>query len=393
MRTPALLKRMVRRGGNRGIAVVYIALLLIALLAVVGLAIDIGYMYVAKTQLQNAADAAAHAGASKLLATGGIITNLGDSRIPLAKTEAVNFALNNKAAGENIVILNDGTNTLSDTNDVTVGFWNGSAYTPNITPVNALQARPRRTDNSPGGKVAIFFGKVIGVAEMKASADAVAALPVRAGIYIAFCINTCSGCTSTPCLYPNGRQYETGPGEPYDFKFAWTTLLENPTAANRLSTLICTSTPFVDVCNKDIWSTMGGPTSSLRDMESAFYDPNLDAANKTFATINGNTVVTGWEVIVPITQHCPPGAQGNAYDPKRVTQYAKVNISAICATGAASGCWGASPNLTNACNNGTLPAKNCCRNFSNNVIVVDRVQCVPCGDQSIVSGTQPIIVK
>lgn len=393
MKTPTVILKTIRQGGNRGIALVYIALLLVALLAFVGLAIDIGYMYTTKTQLQNAADSAAHAGASKLLATGGVILNLSDARIIDAKNEAISFALKNKAAGENIVILSDGTNVLSDSNDVTVGFWDGTSYTPNTTPVNALEARPRRTEGSPGGKVAIFFGKVIGISEMAATAKAVAALPLRAGIYIAFCIKTCAGCSASPCVFPEGKVYETGPGEPYDYKFAWTTLLDNPTAANRLTNLVCNSTPFVNVCNKDIWATMGGPTSVLRDMESAFFDTNLDAANKDFAVVAGTRVVTGWEVIVPITEYCPPGAEGAAYDPKRVTQYAKVHITAICATGAASGCWGTTPNLTQACKDNLLPTKNCCKNFPNNVIVVDRVQCITCDDQSITSGTKPVIVQ
>jgi len=392
MKTPSVLIKYFRRKRNQGIATVYVALLLVALLAFVGLAIDLGYMYLTKTQLQNAADSAALAGASILISSGAI-TNLSDQRITDAKNEAINFALQNKAAGDNIVILSDGTNTLSDTNDVTVGFWDGSNYTPNTTPVNALKARPRRTENSPGGKVAIFFGEVIGISEMAASADAVAALPLRAGIYIALCINTCSGCTATPCLFPDGKQYETGPIEPYDYKFAWTTLLENPTAANKLEKLMCKDTPMQNVCGKDIWATMGGPTSTLRDMESAFYNINLDASNKEFTIIDENKVVTGWNVIVPITEHCPPGAEGSAYDPKRVSHYAKLHISAICATGAASGCWGTPPNIKDACKDGVLPAKNCCENFSNNVIVIDSIQCVSCTDESIFSGTKPSIVE
>lgn len=401
MKAPSLIKKHIRRKNNRGIAVIYIALLLVVLLAFAGLAIDIGYMYVAKTQLQNAADAAALAGASKLLSEGAIGT-LSDPAIPLARAEATSFALKNKAAGSNIVIMDDGTNVIdknndndptNDVNDIAVGYWNGTTFTPGSTPVNAIQVRPRRTVGSPGGRIGIFFAKVIGFDTLPAAAVATAALPLRASVFMAFCIKSCSGCASVPCTYPSGRQYETGPGEPYDFKFAWTTLLENPTSANALENLMCTNTPFVDVCNKYIYATMGGPTSSLRDMESAFYDTNLDAANKDFAVVDGQQIVTGWEVIVPITELCPPGSEGSAYDPKKVIQFAKVHITAICATGAASGCWGASPNLNTACNDETLPSKNCCKNFSNNVIVVDKVQCVSCNDPSIFSGTKVALVK
>lgn len=378
---------------NRGIAIVYVALLLVALLAFVGLAIDIGYMYLAKTQLQDAADAAAHAGASNLLASGGIISSLSDPRIATAKTEAVNFALNNKAAGQNIAILNDGSNVLSDTNDVTVGFWDGSNYTPNTTPINALQARCRRTANSPGGKIAIYFGKVIGISEMPASASAVAALPLRGGTYISLCIDSCGGCGASPCLFPDGKQYDTGPGTPYSVKFAWTTLLDTPTAASKLDELICSEKPAQSVCGKMIYTTMGTVADTVRNFASLFYNTNYDAANKTFTTINGTKITTSWEVIVPVTNPCPPGAQGNSWDPKLVVSYAKVNLTAICATGVGNPCFGDIPNLNSACNSGKLPRKNCCNNFANNSIVIDRIQCVSCSDPSIFSGTRPIIVK
>jgi len=392
------LGKYVQRGNQRGIAVIYIALMLIALCGLVALAIDIGYMYTAKTQLQNAADSAAHAGASKLqelIISGGVITSINDSRIITAKNEAVSFALNNKAAGDNIVILNDGTNQLSDSNDVTAGFWDDTNYTANITPVNAIQARARRTENSPGGKVAVFFGKVIGFPEMAATASAIAALPLRGGTFISMCTDACTSCPSSFCQYSSGKQFDTGPtGPPYPDKFAWTTLLYNPTAASKLETMMCTEKPAQSVCNKMIYSSMGTIASTVKDFASLFYSTSYDAANKTFTTIDGNKIVTGWEVLVPVTKDCPPGAQGNAWDPKLVDKYAKVHFTAICAVGASAGCYGHIPNLDKACKDGKLPKKNCCdKNFANNSIIIDRIECVSCSDPSIYSGTRPIIVR
>jgi Flp pilus assembly protein TadG len=50
---------MGKKINNKGIAVIYLAITIIVLIAFIGLSVDIGYMYVAKGQLQNAADAAA----------------------------------------------------------------------------------------------------------------------------------------------------------------------------------------------------------------------------------------------------------------------------------------------------------------------------------------------
>ena len=187
MKAPEKIITIFNKLGNRGIAVIYIALLLVALVAFVGLAIDIGYMYVTKTQLQNAADSAALAGASQAKSVGTGTADPNDLVQSPARTEAISFAAKNTATKVPIVISNDGTNTLSDSNDITVGNWNGTIYAPNSTPVNAVQVRPRRTDTSPGGPVSLFIGRVFGQNTMGASADAVAALPLRANSFISLC--------------------------------------------------------------------------------------------------------------------------------------------------------------------------------------------------------------
>jgi len=52
--------------GERGSILVITALSLVALVGFVGLALDLGHLYVVKTELQNAADAAALAAAEMM---------------------------------------------------------------------------------------------------------------------------------------------------------------------------------------------------------------------------------------------------------------------------------------------------------------------------------------
>jgi Flp pilus assembly protein TadG len=80
---------------RKGIAAVYIALIMFVLVAFVGLAIDIGYMYVAKGQLQNASDAAALAGASSLPKEPATKDITDDNYLSTARTQAWMFAFNN----------------------------------------------------------------------------------------------------------------------------------------------------------------------------------------------------------------------------------------------------------------------------------------------------------
>ena len=59
-------KQTHQRGNQHGAVLVIVAISMIALLGVVALAVDYGYLAVTKTELQNIADASALAGAGEL---------------------------------------------------------------------------------------------------------------------------------------------------------------------------------------------------------------------------------------------------------------------------------------------------------------------------------------
>lgn len=370
----ALIKLV--KTNNNGVAIIYVALALIALLAFVGLAIDLGYMYVTKTQLQNAADSAALAGAEKVKYIGPGGGNPNDLVQSTARTEAINFANRNQATKQNVAIANDNTNVLSSSNDITVGHWNGTTYTPNATPVNAIQVRPRRTDDAPGGPVSLFFNKIFGWDTMGAAADAVAGLPIRANNFIALCTDTCSGVSTDPAnptvLNP-ARVYERNPNAPGVTSFAWTSLLNQISSATSISPLICSESPNEDVCNKLIWTTQGQVQSLMKDLESVFNDPTFDRSNKVFSLTNPSKVVAWW-TIVPVTQQCNPGNQPT---PFLVVKYALVRIVSACDTGGGQPC---RPYSTQGCTNA-------------GDIVIDRIACIDCANLSNLSGLKTVLIK
>lgn len=166
---------------SRGIAIVYIAFLLVGLIAIAGLVIDIGYMYVTKSQLQNAADAGALAGASKL---NGSFTNYS------AHFYAQQFASINKAAGQPVPSSLNFANYSGG--DTVVGCWNGTFYSAsvlNCTEANAVKVVARRTTESGPGistdnkQVDIFLGRILGEEWKKMSTKAVAiAINQKAGV-------------------------------------------------------------------------------------------------------------------------------------------------------------------------------------------------------------------
>jgi Flp pilus assembly protein TadG len=364
---------------RKGIAAVYIALIMFALVAFVGLAIDIGYMYVAKGQLQNAADSGALAGAAKLKSAGTGAANPTDLTQTAARTAAITFAGKNVAAGQNVVVENDNSNILGNDNDIAVGNWNGAAFRPYSTPVNAIKVRARRTDEVPGGKVPLFVSQVFGWEKMGAAADAVAALPVRANNFIALCTASCSEGGSTvsndphdPTVLNPVRYYDRDPGISNKESFGWTSLLNPVSSVTGISPLICNDSPNVDVCGKKIWTTQGEAASLFKDMEAAFNDPTFDKGNKEFS---GNDV-TAWWLFVPVTTQCKPSKQPQSFD---VWGYAWVRVISVCDTGGGGGSL-CRPYSTKHC---AYPKK----------IVIDRIACVDCANANKTPGVKAVLVE
>jgi len=90
--------RASRRKGERGNVLVYTVLSALFLFLAVGLGVDLSHFYLAKTEMQNAADAAALAGASALtLPNPDRITTAVDRAVDLLNTNKYNF--NNKSFG------------------------------------------------------------------------------------------------------------------------------------------------------------------------------------------------------------------------------------------------------------------------------------------------------
>jgi len=142
---------------RHGVAIVYLALIISVLLGIMGLAADTAYVFWTAHQLQNAADAAALAGAAEV----GFSTSQ-------AVTNAVNAAAVNKAAGAAV--------QLNSSTDVQVGNYvrSTATFTANTSPYNAVKVTARRTTGSPAGPLNFVFGPVFGVTSSNVSRYAIA---------------------------------------------------------------------------------------------------------------------------------------------------------------------------------------------------------------------------
>jgi uncharacterized membrane protein len=160
---------------NRGqILVIAAVLLVFVLLGFGALAVDFGYFYHTKNELQCAADAAALAGAKDLDGTN-------DPTQTISRNTASVYAGLNIAAGSAVLVSSDGTSSISPSNDITVGFWDIStgynAFSAGTLTINAVQVRTRRTADSPGGGVGRLLGRIYSSVATDISATAVATAP------------------------------------------------------------------------------------------------------------------------------------------------------------------------------------------------------------------------
>ena len=160
---------------SRGATAVMVTLSLTVLLAMAAAAIDVGHALVARNELQNAADAAALAGARTLgvayegmtpAAMATYTLTSGDQAAIVAAAQAT--AVLNKAAAVDVSV---------NAADVGVGLWDSATQT-----FTATAAQPRAVsvithrDGSANGPISTFLASVVGLTSVNVSAVATAEL-------------------------------------------------------------------------------------------------------------------------------------------------------------------------------------------------------------------------
>lgn len=137
-----------------GMAMIYGIVVITVLIAFASLAVDLGRLQLAKTELRQAADAAARH------AVRGIDDNTWRSR-------AIAVASQNKV---------DGTVVVLSSEDVRAGNWNATATPPFSiarAPVNAIQVSAERT-RARGNPIQLWFASLIGMSHADVRTVAVA---------------------------------------------------------------------------------------------------------------------------------------------------------------------------------------------------------------------------
>ncbi|UCG31553.1 MAG: hypothetical protein JSU68_07785 [Phycisphaerales bacterium] len=164
---------------RRGAIVVYVAASGVVLMGFAALAVDAGRLYLGKTELQVAADAAALAGANELLnerrlhGDGELLTSF-----QLARQQAGAVAGSNPVLGIGPQIDYNPDNGADG--DLVIGYLStmyntGEAISfSDVTEFNAVKVRVRR-DATHNGPVGLMFARVLGIETADLVAEATAA--------------------------------------------------------------------------------------------------------------------------------------------------------------------------------------------------------------------------
>ena len=326
-----------RPANQRGNAVIMVAVSMLTLLGFAAIAVDTGYLMVAKNELQNVADASALAAARQLGAIYEPKTYTEQQNftcdpgtiIPVAQ----NVAQKNTAAGKSI--------TIQDS-DVLIGRWNSDThtFTPTLDQPDAVKVKARR-DTGSNGPVSTFFAKILGIDTADVAADAIAALTGQStagpgGLDIPVGISAKwfepGFCNQPIKFYPTGSQEGCA---------GWHTFTSWPANANKLTNIMEAMTPAIPtfespeaMAGQTPFVFTGGNVASAFDEMAALYEAKKDPITGKWETVvvvydsndcsnpTGNITVLGFATAI-IT-----GVNGPADDPAH-TIFAEVKCENV----------------------------------------------------------------
>jgi len=249
---------------TRGGILILVVTMLVALCGFAALSVDLGLVFVVRSQLQNAADSAALTGVGYLYPSNAA----GTPNWSLAQTKALSIIPLNKAEGVPLI-----------SGDIVTGYWNmtginsglnpsGSVRGPNDVP--AIQVTVSKSAGKNGGPVNLFFGPAVGIKTMNIGAKAIAisGSPSSVGIGDLFPIALAKSLYDTYWDSTTGSpKIDPSTGNPYIFHVAagpggeWTSF---NTSANDVPTVInfiLNGNPISYYIGDNIWISPGVKTS------------------------------------------------------------------------------------------------------------------------------------
>lgn len=284
MKTKKFIKRFAR--DQRGAVTVMVAVSLVVILGFSSLAVDLGYVYSVRNEVQNAADAVA------LAAAVNVIKAYDTQGADITLTDVVNAAM----TGAQQSATENGNLTLRP-EDVVSGVWDAStkAFTPggDTGTVNAIRIIIRR-DSTANGPINLFLGGIIGIPTVDVSAEAIALLGGFVG-------SVPEGGVTFPMVI-NKSAYDAGAGiftmGPNNAdNAAWTTFFTAGGGASKIRDIICGCYPATAVKVGDDLHVYNGWQTTLLQATKQMLNKH-GGQWKVYVPVVDTEHFTGWHKVV-----------------------------------------------------------------------------------------------
>lgn len=283
------------RGEKAGVAALT-AVMLTAMIGLMAAAVDLGMLYAARTEVQNAADAAALAGANTMITPGQDGLVVAQPEVGLSTAQQISLA--NEARNRNLALLGE---------DVTMGVWDFdlggftlTGMSGNPDDLTAFQATVRRDDaaNTP---VTTFFAGIVGINTVDVTATSVAFrgypgnVP-QGGVDLPIAVHrdAVSGGDGPDCgkvISFHSENNENG---------EWTTFFTWPSNNNTVDDFITgdRTIPALQVGDRINVTNGNLSNNTFRDLKRRFSEEAVDT--------NGDGAGDSWEVLLPVVDpgHC-----------------------------------------------------------------------------------------
>ena len=279
--------------GQSGAVAALAAFLLTTLVGLTGAAVDLGLLYSTKGELQNAADAAALAGAATMVS----FSESGEISVrPItAVATAQEVSLANQAHGVNLSLRNE---------DAVIGYWDTAtdAFDPGLSgssdpnDITGFQATVRR-DELANGPVETFFAGLVGFGSVGLQATSTAFLgwagladPATVDLPLAIHASALTEAGSPDCgseLLFNNENDETA---------EWTSFFTWPTNDVTVRDYIDGTQQAPELKVGDSLSVINGnlSTATMAAMTDRFQTQGSDT--------DGDGAADSWEILVPVVE-------------------------------------------------------------------------------------------
>lgn len=158
IRLKRVISKVFKNLGEKGQSTVLYAAMLPVFLGATSIAVEVGYIHMAKMQMQGVADAAALAGVRELVA----------DDLAGARNKAVEIVSSNSVVGSPIAV------DMAD--DIEFGRWESGSFTAAQTGANAVRVTVRMTHDSPNGALPLYFAPILGIDAINVEVTGIATL-------------------------------------------------------------------------------------------------------------------------------------------------------------------------------------------------------------------------